>query len=408
MKTFVYRGYDRDGGRVKGVVEALDLKDAREKLSGRQILADQLSAAADDQTRQTAWLGSRQSLNRILHRSECYRALATMLKAGLPLVSALDVQLDQGHIGPEKRARELANIRDHVRDGGSLVMAMVDAGINITPFESAVLESGERTGTLHEVLEQVADYLEDINRVQQTLKTACLYPAVIVALALVVGTGVMGFLVPQMAGVFEESGMPLPAITRGVITVGKWFLPVVLPALLIVTAMFVVGIRRRWRDEAGRLTWERRLAHLPVVQHGFRTLVALRFARTSALLLKGGVPLVETIQLAGRATGSAWMASCCMVMSDAVKQGALFSRELAAIPMLGPELGSWVRAGEASGDLSGMFAYAAERHGQVWAAYLDRTVKLIEPALIILVAIFVLIVALAILLPILTLNQQLA
>jgi general secretion pathway protein F len=133
-------------------------------------------------------------------------------------------------------------VRDRVRDGSNLVDALNKSGISITPFEAAVIESGERTGTLHEVMEQLADYLEDVHRIQQTLRTACLYPAVIVLLAFVVGAGVMGFLVPQMARVFEESGMELPAITRMVIAVGKWFVPVVLPA----TTGYCSGLAYIW------------------------------------------------------------------------------------------------------------------------------------------------------------------
>lgn len=234
MKTFVYRGYHRDGGRTKGVIEALDLKDAREKLSERNILPEQLTAAADGGTASSNDLFlSRNSLVRIQPRGEFYRAMSAMLKAGLPLVASLEVQLDQRHVHQGVVRREIASVRDRVRDGSNLVDALVNSGIAISAFEAAVIESGERTGTLHEVMEQLADYLEDVNRIRQTLRTACLYPAVIVLLALVVGAGVMGFLVPQMAKVFEESGMELPAITRFVIAAGRWFVPVILPSLQI-------------------------------------------------------------------------------------------------------------------------------------------------------------------------------
>jgi type II secretory pathway component PulF len=159
---------------------------------------------------------------------------------------------------------------------------------------------------------------------------------------------------------------------------------------------------------SGRIAWEKSLARIPILRDGFQTLVSLRFARTTALLLRGGLPLVETIRLSGKATGSHWIAGLCDEASDAVKQGATFSHVLSGLPLLGPELGSWVRAGEASGDLPVMFSHASERLRHTWSASMDRAVTLIEPALIILVAVFVLVIALAILLPILSLNQQLA
>lgn len=408
MKTFVYRGYHRDGGRVKGVIDALDLKDAREKLSVRGILPDQLAAASEGTVSSAADVfGSRSSLVRVLPRGEFYRAMSAMLKAGLPLVASLEVQLDQQNIHLGTAGQEIANIRDRVRDGSNLVNALTHSGVSISPFEAAVIESGERTGTLHEVMEQLADYLDDVHRIQQTLRTACLYPAVIVLLAFVVGAGVMGFLVPQMATVFEESGMELPAITRVVIGVGRWFVPVILPAMLMLLAIGVLLARHHMSQTSGRIAWEKWLARLPVLRNGFQTLVALRFARTAALLLRGGLPLVDTILLAGKATGSTWMARLCADASESVKQGATFSTALSGLPLLGPELGSWVRAGEASGDLTGMFSHASDRLRHTWSASMDRAVALIEPALIILVAVFVLVIALAILLPILSLNQQL-
>ena len=408
MKTFVYRGYHRDGGRTKGVIEALDLKDAREKLSERNILPEQLTAAADGGTASSNDLFlSRNSLVRIQPRGEFYRAMSAMLKAGLPLVASLEVQLDQRHVHQGVVGREIASVRDRVRDGSNLVDALVNSGIAISTFEAAVIESGERTGTLHEVMEQLADYLEDVNRIRQTLRTACLYPAVIVLLALIVGAGVMGFLVPQMAKVFEESGMELPAITRFVIAAGRWFVPVILPSLLVGMAFAALAVRRSLSRTSGRIAWEKTIARLPVLRDGFQTLVALRFARTTSLLLQGGLPLVETIRLAGKATGSTWMASVCEEASESVKQGASFSNVMSGLPMLGAELGSWARAGEASGDLAAMFSHASNRLRHTWSASMDRVVTLIEPALIILVAVFVLVIALAILLPILSLNQQL-
>lgn len=408
MKTFLYRGFNREGRRVKGVIDALDLKDAREKLSGRGILTERIDTAANNDTERRLFAGSRASLDSGSIRAEFYRAVATMLNAGLPLVTALDIQLEQTPEAQDRLARHIAAVRDRVRDGEQLVSALPDSGVSVTAFESALLESGERTGTLHTVMAELADYLDEAGRVQQTLRTACLYPAIIVVLALLVGTGVMGFLVPQMARVFTEAGMTLPAITRLVIVLGTWFVPVILPALLGGAALTAALVRQGWRQPPRRMAWEQVIARMPVAGPGFRALTTLRFARTAALLLRGGLPLVDTIRLAGRATGSLWLAHVLEQGAESVRQGASFSRVLATTPVLGAELSSWVRAGEASGDLAGMLSHAGRRQQQRWSSYLERVVALIEPALIVAVALFVLLVALAILLPILSLNQQLA
>ncbi len=407
MKTFIYRGYDRGGARVKGVVEALDVKDAREKLTSRAILPESVAYASDDAGESRWAFRNSHSLNQPELRAEFYRSVSVMLKAGLPLVSALDIQLEQTPPDRTSVARQLAGLRDHVRDGDHVVASMESASIPVSSFESAVLESGERTGSMSEVMEELADYLENVSALQQSVRTACLYPAIIVVLAIVVGTGVMGILVPRMAQVFTEAGMPLPLLTRIVVGAGTWFLPVILPTVLIALTLAVLAIKRGWNVEDTRKSWEQRVFRIPFFGTGLRTLVSLRFARTSSLLLRGGLALVESIRLAGKATGSLWLAGLTEEAAETVRQGAAFSRVLNSVPVLGPELGSWVRAGESSGDLKSMLHHASMIQQQKWNIYMERSVAIIEPMMIILVAVFVLLVALAILLPILSLNQQL-
>jgi general secretion pathway protein F len=407
MKTFMYRGYDRDGVRVRGAVEALDLKDAREKLATRSILPEELAAAAGSRQGAWSWRGSRHSMFRDEPRGEFYRAMSTMIAAGLPLVDALNILLEQTPAAHTDAARQLAGLRDAVRDGARLVDAAERAGIPLGAFESAVLESGERTGNLSGSFSDLADYLMEIGRIRQTIRTACLYPAIIVVVALLVGIGVMGFLVPRMADVFAESGMPLPWLTRMVVAAGAWFIPVVVPILLALCLLGLSGWRRVRSQPPLRRALERRISRWWIAGHGFRVLASMRFARTASLLLRGGLPMVDTIQLAGRATGSAWLTAETSDAAQSVRQGAPVSRTLAAVPVIGSELGAWLRAGEASGDLAGMFAFAAERQRQKWTLFMDRSVALIEPVLIVVVAVFVLLVALAILLPILSLNLQL-
>lgn len=407
MKTFMYRGYDRNGARVRGVVEALDLKDAREKLAARTILPEELVPASGGRRGAWSWRSARQSMMQDEPRGEFYRAMSTMIAAGLPLVDALNILLEQTPPAHTDAARQLAGVRDAVRDGARLVEAAERAGIPLTAFESAVLESGERTGNLSGSFSDLADYLVEVGRIRQTIRTACLYPAIIVAVAMLVGVGVMGFLVPRMAAVFAESGMPLPWLTRAVVTAGAWFIPVVLPLVLLLILAVLAGMRRVRTQPSLRKAAERRISRWWIAGHGFRVLTSLRFARTASLLLRGGLPMVEAVPLAGRATGSAWLAAEAAEAAQAIRQGAPVSRTLARIPVIGEELGAWLRAGEASGDLAGMFAYAGERQRQKWTLFMDRSVALIEPVLIVVVAVFVLVVALAILLPILSLNLQL-
>lgn len=406
MKTFVYRGFDREGNRRKGAVEALDLKDAREKLTRTGILPEQVEPAAGGGLHRKSFRGTPSvALKNSGERAELYRALAALLRAGLPLAHALEVMLDQPGGGKADLLRDIAGVRDRIRDGAAFALALREAGAELSGFEDAVIESGERTGRLADVLGEVADYLDDAGRILATLKNAALYPAVIMGLSMVVGIGVLGFLVPKLASVFEDANMPLPLVTRVVVGIGAWFLPVILPVVAGLSIAAVVAVRRVLGREDLRARVEQRLMRIRGVGYGMTLLVSARFARTCALLLGGGLSMVEAVALGGRATGSVWLAGLLQEKSEAIRHGESLSHALAGVPVLRETLSSWVKAGETAGDIPGMFNHAAGRYQLLWTQYIQRAVTLIEPALIILVALFVLVVALAILLPILSLSQ---
>jgi general secretion pathway protein F len=406
MKTFFYRGFDASGARTRGSIEAHDIKEAREKLARSGLFPESIASAADRPARDGFSVGGQTSLKSATARGELYRAVAALLRAGLPLTNALEVLLDQPGSTRGGMLRDLAFVRDRIRDGATMASALEAAGAKVSRFETAVIESGEKTGRLAEALDQVADYQDDAGKINQTLKTAIIYPAIIIVLSLIIGIGVLGFLVPRLALLFEESNLDLPWITRVVLGAGTWFVPVGLPLLGLTGFIAYSWSRRMASHPEARATTERRLARLPFLRSGFQLLVTARFARTSALLLRNGLTMVDTVMLAGRATGSTWIGAILEEKAENIRHGGSLSRALEETPVLGQTLGSWVKAGEASGDLPGMFHHAAGRYQQLWSAYVQRAVNLIEPALIIAVAIFVLVIALAILLPILSINQQ--
>ncbi len=407
MKTFVYRGFDRSGARKRGTVEAVDLKEAREKLAREKIFPEHVEPAADSHRHSRGLTSGPGSLRRSEVRAEWYRALSALLKAGLPMATALEVLLDQPGESDGASARAIAILRDRIRDGAPFAAALESSGGSISDFERAVIQAGERSGRLSDVLAEVADYLEDVGRIKQNIKTASIYPLIVLFLAFVTGTGVLGFLVPKLAALFEEQQEALPLLTVIVVGLGRWFLPLILPLLLLAMGLLIWRVRRALADEASRVRMERHIAGLPLLGRGFGLLVTLRFARTCSLLLRGGCPMVETVALAGRATGSAWLAGLLVQQSESIRHGASLGDALAGVPVLSRNLRSWIKAGEASGDVPAMFDRAAERYRMLWMNYVQRTLAVIEPALIVLVALFVLVIALAMLLPILSINQQL-
>lgn len=378
------------------MIEALHPKDAREKLAARGVLAEELTSVS-----------ARSALRRRQFnadtRSSLYRELGALLRAGVPAVAALDLLLE-AHPEPGI-STVLAGVRDRLREGEAFAQAMAEAGKGISTFEIALLQTGTRTGQLGAMLDQMADYLEDQNRLREGVLSALLYPLLVVVLALLIGIIMVTAILPRLSGLFAESGVPLPAATKVLIWFGGDGRSSVLIALLLVCALGAYLFRKATRPDH-RVRWERRVQRIPLLRRGYRLVVSIRFTRTLVMLLRGGVPLVEGLPLAGDASGSLWLAQELVRGNEAVRQGRSVADVLSECPWIGTGLPAWYRAGEASGDLNGLLEQAAHRFQQQWETLLQRFIRLVEPALILIVGLFVLLVALAILQPILSLNQM--
>ncbi len=402
MNTFAYKGFDRAGRARAGLVEALDPKQARERLAADGILAEHLApagtAAGGPGSRRPAALSLDQ-------RALLYRELVALLQAGIPLVPAFGL-LIQAPDFEDVRPR-LASVRDALREGRSLAAALAGAGGGLHRHELAVIEAGERAGTLDTVLARLAGFLDLQAGVRDQIVTALIYPALIVLVALGIAAGLLGVALPRLGALFlDDPALPLPLLTRVVMGTGRAALVAGLPLLAAAAIALGIAAHRLRRDPARAAAWHGRLLRLPLAGPGWGLLAALRFARTLALLLNGGVPLVDGLRLAGEATGNLWIAARTAESADAVRHGSSLADAVRRLPPL-DVLAGWVQVGETSGTLPALLESAADRLERRWQRFLARRLNALEPLLILGIGLFVLVVVLAILLPILTLNQRL-
>lgn len=390
MKTYEYKGFDRNGKTCRGWVEALSLKGAREKLAADGILAERILAAG-----RTMRLPSDA-------RATLYRELAALLSAGIPLVRALDLLMDSAEASRFRVV--LAAVRDLVREGRSLADALAEACETVTPFERAILQAGETSATVETMLERLAVFLDEQSRIRDRIQTALLYPALVAGAGVCVAFLMLGLLLPRAEALLTGGGLSVPLFTRVVVACGR----VVLWAGLLGFPAAVIGgivfFRKLKADPELQSRWDRLLLRVPVLGTGFALLVATRFCRTLAILLQGGVLLVDGFVLAGRATGNAWVAELTEKSSDTIRHGGSLSAVLAEIPPLAGSLPAWVRIGEAGGGLTNMLENAGHRYQRQWERFLERRLALLEPVLILVIGGFVLIVTLSILLPVLSLS----
>ncbi len=402
MRTFSYKGYDSAGTVRRGLIEAPDLKDARERLTLRGILPETVEAAGYDAAGGFQW--RRPAAFGIEVRVAFYQELGVLLTAGLPLVNALEILMESPELGVS--ASLLARVRDQVKEGSSLAVALSQAAPEVQAFEKAILEVGEKSGGLDGMLDRLGRFLDEQKQLRERIVSALIYPSIILAFALLVAVVMLGLVVPAAAAVLaEHSTEPLPALTRFMMLAGRvllWSLPV-----LILGAMAgPTYLRRRIaRDPAFHVKLDQWRFRLPLVGRGYRMVTNLRCARTLAILLKGGVSIVEALPLAGRSTGSVWIAALMESEAEAVRHGSNLADAIRRVPPLALSLPAWIQAGEASGALEKMLDTAGDVFQHQWNRFVGRALSWLEPALILLIGVFVLLVTLSVLLPIVQMNK---
>jgi len=391
LKTYEYKGFDRDGHVSKGLVEALSVKDAREKLADDGILTERLSVTGRKLRFPPA------------SRAIFYRELSALLGAGLPLVRALEL-LIQSHEMMDSRML-LAGIRDAVREGSSLAGALSEASESITAFERVIIEAAEHSATVEPMLESLASFLEEQEKLKDRIHGALIYPTIVLTVGICVAVLMLGLLIPRARNMLADTGVPLPTLTRFMIGLGgvlmKWG---VLFMVVVGSLLFYLRYRLR-HDTEFRRDWNRRLFRVPLLGRGYGILVSLRFSRTLSILLRGGVSLIEGLILAGRATGSAWLGHLAEAEAESVRHGSSLSDAVRRIPPLSESLPGWIQVGEASGGLERLLDSAADRYQDQWDRFVGRCLSFFEPLLILLIGGFVLLVTLAVLLPVFSLSQ---
>lgn len=404
MRTFTYRGYDRTGAARRGLIEALDAKEARERLTVRGILPERVDAAGETGAGTPAV--ARRSGFGVESRVAFYQELGVLLASGLPLVHALEILMESPEL--EVSAALLARVRDQVKEGASLAEALSRAAPEIQAFEKAILEVGEKAGGLAGMLERVALFLDEQKQLRERVVSALIYPSIVMTFAVIVAVVMLGFVVPSAGALLaEQSKMPLPWLTRCLMGIGRallWSLPVLIPAAMAGVAY----VRARCRRDAGfHQRLDRLRFRLPLVGQGYRLVVNLRCARTLAILLRGGVGIVEALPLAGRSTGSVWVAALTEAEAETVRHGSSLADAVRRVPPLSVSLPAWIQAGEASGALQKLLDTAGDAFQNRWSRFVARTLSWLEPLLILLIGIFVLLVTLSVLLPILSMNKLL-
>lgn len=399
MPAFDYQAQDANGRTSRGQQEADSARHARQILRERGLRVTRLSAAKTGGQGRHAQSGMRLGVTDLALLT---RQLSTLIHAGLPLEEALAAVTAQS----EKKAVSslLAAVRSRVIEGHSLATALSAFPRAFPELFRATVAAGERSGHLGHVLEQLADYTEARQASRQKIQLALVYPMILLFASLAIVGFLLGYVVPDVVKIFVNSGQPLPALTQGMIALSSglrtygW--------LLLIALIVGVGVAR-WalRQPRLKLRWHVLLLNGPVVGGVLRAMEAARFASTLSILGKSAVPLVDALEISATVIANLAVRQRMLDVARSVREGGTLARGLERSGDIPPMMLHLIASGERAGELDNMLARAAEQQEKTLAARIALVVSLFEPIMLVLMGGVVLLIVMAVLLPILSLNQ---
>ncbi|MBI3903309.1 MAG: type II secretion system inner membrane protein GspF [Nitrosomonadales bacterium] len=404
MAAFRYEALDNTGSLTHGVIEADALRQARARLRELGLVAVAVQAVSqetlhDGTGQRWQWRNGISSAQLSL----LTRQLSTLLDAGLPLEQAFNALIEQSE--NEAVRQVLAGVRAELLAGHTLAQAMGKYPRVFPDIYRSLVKAGEASGELSRVMLRLADYTESRQALRQKVGLAFVYPAIVTTVALLVVTGLLIYVVPQVVSVFQQSHQTLPLLTRLLIGLSAllqatWFY------LLAVLAGAVFAVYALLRREEIRYQFHRRLLRLPVIGRLVRGVNTARMASTLAILSGSGVPLLVSLQAAAGVVGNLPMKRALEEAAAKVREGMGLSRALALSGLFPPVLIHLIASGESSGRLGAMLERAATQQEQETGGYIAVLTALLEPALILLMGGVVLTIVLAILMPVIGMNQM--
>ena len=398
MEAFRYEALDAAGRTVSGVVQADTPRQARMQLRAQGLLP---SVVDQVRTRDRA----RQPWARGISAAELSlvtRQMATLLGSGLTMEQSLNALIEEAS---EPMTREvLAGVKAEITAGLSLAGALGAYDKSFPDFYRALVHGGEESGALPTVLQHLADYLDARQALKQKTSLALLYPVLVTVVAIMIVTGLLVYVVPQVVQVFQQSRQSLPLLTRALIGLSD-FLRAAWPYLAAAIIGGLAAARMALRRDAPRRRWHALLLRMPWLGPLIRGVNTSRFASTLAILVGGGVPLLAALNSGARVMTNMVMREAIERAIERVREGESLARALGATRAFPPLLVHLVASGEVSGKLEQMLERAARLETQALERRLAVFLTLLEPVMILVMGGIVLLIVLAILLPIIEINQ---
>jgi len=375
LLSFVWEGTDKRGVKMKGEQQAKNLNMVRAELRRQGITA---TVVKPKQKPLFGAAGSRITPKEIAFFS---RQMATMMKSGVPIVSSLEI-IGDGQKNPRMK-KMVGQIRADIEGGSSLYEAISKHPVQFDELYRNLVKAGEGAGVLETVLDTVANYKENIEALKGKIKKALFYPATVVAVALLVSSILLVWVVPQFEDVFKGFGAELPAFTQMIVALSRfmvawWWL------ILIVIIGSVLGFLFAYkRSPAMQHTMDKLILKVPVIGQIMHNSSIARFARTTGVTFKAGVPLVEALGIVAGATGNSVYEKAVLRMRDDVAVGYPVNMAMKQVNLFPHMVIQMTAIGEEAGALDAMLFKVAEYYEQEVNNAVDALSSLLEPMIMV-------------------------
>ena len=401
MPAFEYRALNARGKKIRGLQDGDSARQVRTLLRDMGLTPMDVNPIGQSPANAKG-AGGDIGMNWV-ERALLIRQLATLLRAGMPVEQAIAAAGRQ----TEKRRvkRILSGIRARVAEGQSLSAAMEAFPRAFPDMIRAGIGAAEESGTLDEVLERLADYAEQQQRLRREVGMALLYPAILTGIALAIVVGLMTYVVPRIAHVFAHTDQALPALTVGLMELSDVLRAYGPTALLVMGPAYLIG-RRLPSPRGTSRAWDALKLRSPLMGGFSRKLNAARLTRALSTLVGSGVPVLKAMGIASRVLDNQALREACTRATQSIREGGALHQAFRNENLAPPLTVELIAAGEAGGDLPRMLERAADQLETELAIRVQTAVKLFEPLLVLIMGVLVLVIVLAILLPIFDMNQM--
>lgn len=414
MSEYVYRAANAAGAVVDGRLEAAGREAALRQLRAQGLTplkVEEAVAASPARIKAAKGVEEAGPKRRLFDRDtgpghlevhNFTNEMAVMLRAGLPLDRALRVLI--GMAGRPSFKALLEDVFKSVKAGKGLSQALTPHQELFGEFYINMVRSGEAGGQLSEVLSRLAEHLERVKAMRESVISALIYPAILVVVALLSVFLMLGFVVPQFQTLFDDMGDALPLPTRIIVAAGnivtEW------GVLLVIGTVALGWLLKRWfQSPTGRAWRDERLIRLPVFGSVVRKYEITRFARSLGTLLGSGVPIVMAIRIATETMSNRGLREAMRDVAPSIKQGGRLADALEKARLFSPLGLNMVRLGEETGRLDSMLLELARVHDDEVQSGVKRALTLVEPLLIIVLGVVIAGIIVSILMGILSVND---